>query len=44
MKDAKEWITLLDHQKKALEEYELKLGKGLYIATDIKKEESKEEK
>ena len=45
MKDAKEWMSVLAHQEKTLEEYEMKLGRGLYLATDIKvkKEETKEE-
>lgn len=41
MRDAKEWISVLAHQEKALEEYEMKLGRGLYLATDIKKKEEK---
>ena len=44
MREAKEWIALLDYQKRSIEEHENKIGRGLYIATDIKREGEKEKK
>ena len=43
MKSVEELIAILNYQEKALEEQELKLGKRLYMATDIKKEGKEEE-
>ena len=43
MREAKEWIALLDYQKRAIEEHENSVGRGLYLATDIKRKERKKE-
>lgn len=41
-KSVEELITILNHQVEALEEQESKLGKMLYVATDISKENTNE--
>ena len=42
MREAREWIALLERQKSSIEERDNRIGRGFYIATDIKEERKNE--